>query len=331
MIYSILLLNFLFIVSLFGRSEKAVICGVCRNIEKSGAVYTSIKNIEKLGRRFDDYKVIIYENNSNDRTKNVLKRWSERNPKVIFLSEDLPEEELSQLSRIAAIARARNLVLDKARSAKFKNYRYLVMADLDFTTPWPIDEILSSTKLQRKWDCISSNGIMNAENKYYWDRYAFIDANFPFGYELLGMKFWDRMDSSWFQVKNWKKVYSAFGGLAIYHRNVIIQFNYYSTVTKEVEDYYHKIISSLPHDHEDLLHYRKINQINQNTSLYPLIFSDIECCEHLTLHAAMAMSGYDNFYINPNLKMDYDLENIKIAEHCNLEMINKVEKHRHPD
>ncbi|MFV0339465.1 MAG: hypothetical protein ACK5MA_02380 [Parachlamydiaceae bacterium] len=41
--------------------EKILICGVCKDVEL--AVGPSIRNIEKLGKRFQDYTVIIYENN----------------------------------------------------------------------------------------------------------------------------------------------------------------------------------------------------------------------------------------------------------------------------
>lgn len=322
------LIFFLLCLSVFAfcqASNKVLICGVCKNIA-NGSVYVTMQNIEELGNCFDDYQVIIYENNSEDNTRDILAGWAERNPHVIFLSENLPASQLKQLSRVAAIARARNIVLSVAREARFNDYEHIIMADLDFIKPWPIDEIVATTNLKGDWDCISANGIMNDSNRYYWDRYAFSDALFPFGPELIGKVFWTRLDTTWFQVKDWRSVYSAFGGLAIYKRASMINFNYSATITEDLEKYYHQILLSLPKGHFDLQRYLKINGLDANSlpdfirfqgkgaSGKLLATRDIECCEHLTLHAAMALQGYGNFFINPNMIMNYDRPMLNFTE-----------------
>src|SRR2546422_11402748 len=62
--------------------EKVLICGVCRDIAEDGLL-TSIEIVEKMGSLFDDYRVIIYENNSSDDTPYILNQWAERNTKVV--------------------------------------------------------------------------------------------------------------------------------------------------------------------------------------------------------------------------------------------------------
>lgn len=292
--------------------EKILICGVCKDIEF--AVGPSIRNIEKLGKRFQDYTVIIYENNSNDMTPYLLADWARRNSHVLFVSEYLKLNELPN-NREEKIARARNIVLDLAKDAKFDEYTYLVMVDLDFTHSWPIDEIVETTQMQGDWHCISANGEKNGS---YWDRYAFRDSQYPFGPELLGHDWWNQLFRSWFDLRGDKpkRVYSAFGGLAIYKRSAIIPFSYSGTVTEDLQNYYGLIQAALPANCPQLQEYLKINHLT-NSDQQPMVFQssppsnrpegfkELICCEHVTLHASMALHGFGNFFINPKLVMKY--------------------------
>ncbi|MFV0340873.1 MAG: hypothetical protein ACK5MA_09685 [Parachlamydiaceae bacterium] len=142
-------------------------------------------------------------------TPYLLADWARRNTHVLFVSEYLKLNELPK-SREEKIARARNIVLDLAKDAKFDEYTYLVMVDLDFTHSWPIDEIVETTQMQGDWHCISANGKKNGS---YWDRYAFRDSQYPFGPEFLGPDWWNQLFGSWFNLRGDKpkRVYSAFG------------------------------------------------------------------------------------------------------------------------
>lgn len=308
---------FILFSSTLWAESHLLISGVCRNIE--AAIPNTISNIEQLGERFDSYEVIIYENNSQDRTAELLSEWALRNPSVCFVSETL-EESFLPASREERIARARNIVLEIAKDDKYKNCKHVVMADLDFLTPWPIDEIVASTKITTEWDCISANGVFK-NGKLYWDRYAFRDINYPFGPEIIGNQFWHRLFGSWFGIKSekLKPVFSAFGGLAIYKRETLIQHRYSGTVTKELQDYYGLIASQLPLTNSDLNKYLSINRLRYKSGLFDkpiwfqsappsdkyVVYKSLVCCEHVTLHASMALNGHGKFYINPKLIMDY--------------------------
>jgi hypothetical protein len=206
-------------------TRKALICGVCKNV--GFAVDNTIRNIEKLGKKFDDYAVIIYENNSSDNTVDLFSKWAKENPHVVFISEILSEPP--HVSREEKIARARNIVLELARDSKYNDFEHLIMVDLDFITPWPIREIVETTKMPGQWDCITANGLFS-NGSLYWDRYAFRNESFPLGPEVIGQFFWDRLfaHNNWFQItqKDLLPVYSAFGGLGIYKRESIINFSY---------------------------------------------------------------------------------------------------------
>ena len=73
------LLFLIFILPLFAGkagpliNEKVLICGVCRDV--ANQLPSTIKIIEGLGAKFRSYRVIVYENNSTDATKDILKNW----------------------------------------------------------------------------------------------------------------------------------------------------------------------------------------------------------------------------------------------------------------
>lgn len=297
------------------QKSKVLICGVCRNIE--GSVYNTMKQMQMLGDQFLDYKIIIYENNSADNTAQLFKEFSLVNKKFTFLSENVSEALLLSLSRTEKIARARNIVLSEVRKMNYKDFEYLIMADLDFQTPWPINEILNTIKSPIKWDCVSANGIREFSN--YWDRYAYRNETYPLGPELLGDRFWADLHSTWFSIENekWLPVYSAFGGLAIYKTESIIKSSYSGKVDNNLKRYYKKIVNLLPKTNPQIQQYiQMIGYSPDSGSEIPIYFQQntlenslqtnvIKCCEHVPLHASMALQGYGKFFINPKLIMRY--------------------------
>lgn len=297
--------------------EKVLICGVCRNIHS--AAKNTIKNIEKLGQQFEDYAVIIYENNSDDNTVEIMQEWASRNSKVLFKSEYLAKQDLP-VARTEKIARARNIVLELASDAKYSGYKYLIMADLDFRREWPHDEIINSMRLPIEWDCISANGVDKHQN-LYWDRYALRFEKDPFGPELFGEGWWLYKCPIFFDPTEEYLVanYSAFGGMAIYKTATLLKFRYSGTVTKDLEDYYKKITAELPQDHRDVQKYLKKMRVQKVEDLadlplsfehnapleHPDDYEPVTCCEHVPLHATMALSGHGKFYINSKMIMQY--------------------------
>ena len=55
-------------------NSKVIICGVVKNCV--GKISPNIKLAIQTGELFDSYKILIYENNSNDGTKEVLYQYS---------------------------------------------------------------------------------------------------------------------------------------------------------------------------------------------------------------------------------------------------------------
>ncbi len=293
--------------------QKVLICGVCRNVES--ALQNTIDNITELGNKFADYAVIIYENNSTDNTAAILSKWSKENSHVICISEQLPKKDLPE-SRPERIAKARNIVLKRAKDPKYAGFDYLIMADLDFKTPWPIKEIVKTVNTEGSWDCVSSNGI---KEERYWDRYAFRSTDFPFGPEIMGDEWWKELSETWFKIPTdkWLQVYSAFGGLAIFKTASIINCSYSGTITNNLKKFYKKIFPTLSKQNPQLKKYLALIGSNGEKKI-PIVFSHnsaresrsnypfITCCEHVPLFATMFLQGFDKVYVNPQMCMYYN-------------------------
>ena len=61
-------------------STTAVISGLARDV--AGILPLTMARIEQIGAMFDDYRAVIYENDSRDETARLLTDWAKRNPKV---------------------------------------------------------------------------------------------------------------------------------------------------------------------------------------------------------------------------------------------------------
>jgi len=309
-------------------SEKILICGVCKNIEKYLPV--TIASIEEIGNLFLEYRVLIYENNSTDATPELLKKWQKKNPFVWVKCENFTQQELIKMAkshtwdmkpyRTEAIAYARNVLIDKINNPEFDEYNYVIMADLDFPDRWNIKGIVDSFKRKEKWDALFANGI-DSKGRLF-DRYAHRDDKCTLGPELLGEIWWHSLYKYELIIKPTDPlypVYSSFGGIGIYKKEAIKNCRYSGTVTSELQklqkliiekgkqEKHEQILQFLYMDYKDLTivpvsddNYRLNYIINSGGKHFPV------CCEHLTFHAMMILNGYDKLFINPCLIMNYE-------------------------
>jgi hypothetical protein len=298
--------------------KKIMICGVCKNVASS--LKNTIENIELLGSCFADYAVVIYENNSTDETNVILKEFAKENKRVVFISDVIPQENLMP-SRTERIAKSRNFVLSLIQQQEYEGFEFVVMLDLDFSTPWPIDEICKTIQTEGDWDAVFANGL-HADGSYY-DRYAYRGGDYPLGPELIGMPWWDQVNLGERIYLNayhsWVPCYSAFGGLGIYRRKSLLNVSYSGLVTEDLRGYYTEIVKNLSLNENHLKLYFQLNGEREifnlkNPSLKfvrntiwesPWDYTEITCCEHVPLHASMALKGHGKFYINPRMIMQY--------------------------
>jgi len=324
--------------------QKVVICGVCKDV--AVRVPHSMKIMEKIGDLFADYRIVVYENNSSDNTPQILKQWMQENKKVFAMSEVLSGLDLKKavVNRLKdqrlfpseAIARARNIVLDKVMSETYRDFLYVIWMDMDFKIEPVYEGFKEVFASQKTWDAVFSFGI--CPDNIYWDWYAFRDHQIPIGSELLGNDWWYLPKRLKLDVhSDWYPVYSAFGGCGIYKKSALQGCRYSGIITEDLGKLYQMLMDSKESEHQLVKQYRQnvkkivtyvcvdvpnsetpdIEDSNVGIRLTSLRETDLvwrmssfvykypSVCEHVSLHASMIMRGHDKLFINPRLIFYY--------------------------
>lgn len=260
------------------KKSSIIICSIVRNAEKG--LKKNIPIIKALCQQFKDYRIIVYENNSIDKTKELLISWHRSCPEKIHINiDDIDDSEtipsvrsvksnpFFSRKRIAKMAVLRNKYMEYIDSNNW-TADYLMVVDLDVAR-LDLKGILSSFTTKYKWDAVTAFGYSTSPKfiRRYHDTYALTlwEDNTPqtehkiskLSYKLGKLKTTD----------NWIRVYSAFGGLAIYNYNAIKG-----------------------------LRYQVINNNDKRVEVK---------CEHYSIYKQMTARGFSNFYINPSMRIKY--------------------------
>lgn len=303
-------------------NENVLICGVIKNAEK----YIS-KNINlaiETGKLFLNYQIIVYENNSTDETKNILKKY-ENNENIHIICENLDNDTIKQHSRIWAyteitgsdhpcrieqISNARNKVIEYINKQKFELYSYVIWIDMD-SEGWELDGIVDSFNKKNEWDVVYANGINKYNNKYY-DMYALRTSDYMFGPELVGEYFWKNLKTFMLVPNNdLVSVYSAFGGIGIYKKNIFNKYKFDCIVNKDIQQFYIELLTKKKKNVSPEI----MNIISNSDGKFPGGFYDKKnnifwknnsgynqpvVCEHVCLNLKLKNVGY-KIYINPKM------------------------------
>lgn len=210
--------------------SSVVLIGTARDIE--GFLPTTFKNIQMICDCFKKSNIIIYENDSKDKTLELLQNWSLTKKNVNIISEkNVPGLRTHRLSH------GRNIIMDKALALKSD---YIVVMDLDnVNDKLTKDAFLSSFKFPNlDWAVMTAN-----QYKKFYDVWALrtYDDWMPFDYVECIIEKNDLNYCHRNRVKHIDKnkelisVKSAFSGLGIYKTKYIEKCKYYGgSGTKEI-------------------------------------------------------------------------------------------------
>lgn len=115
------------------KDKKIAVVGLCRNIE------TIIdKNIQKIVNLLKDncneYKIILFENDSIDNTKLKIENWIKTNNNIILISKNLNRPQYGSVkdnNRTTYLAEYRNL-LKEYLYKNYHDYDLVIVIDTDF-------------------------------------------------------------------------------------------------------------------------------------------------------------------------------------------------------
>jgi hypothetical protein len=201
------------------RKSSAVICGLARDVFKR-LNFCGLSRLEYLSGLFKETAFVIYENDSEDGTDNLLEKWGEAGDNRHVFSEKLDEKRIGGRSkeRVTAMAIYRNKCVDFLKN-NYSNFDYYIPVDLDLVGGISYDGIAHTIgNVNVEWDFMGSNGKNSMRgNVRYWDTFPHreIDCDdFSIGRNkmfALGRHF-----SSLKRGEGLVPVNSCFGGMAIY-------------------------------------------------------------------------------------------------------------------
>eukprot|EP00899_Mesostigma_viride_P022818 jgi/Mesvir1/3720/Mv14998-RA.1 len=131
---------------------------------------TLIPQLIQLGEAFEDYHIVVYENNSPPDSREAFKQELAKTRHSTFLYQD---NVVRLGSRTDVIARARNMLIQYIYSHFNESYDFVIVADLDGACPQSFNIPAFKRLLSRsdEWDVVSFNNVP------YWDLWAFRDKD----------------------------------------------------------------------------------------------------------------------------------------------------------
>lgn len=109
------------------QQYRIIIVGTVRDCGKE--LRNSLPDIIRLAREFEQYKIILYENDSKDDTINVVNKFTKKDPNIILINEEnIPGK------RTERIAHGRNILVNEVRK-KYNDHNFMIMMDLDYNPP----------------------------------------------------------------------------------------------------------------------------------------------------------------------------------------------------
>jgi hypothetical protein len=252
---------------------KCCICGTVRNCETY--LDKIFSNMEIIGSKFQDYRIILYYDNSNDNTLDKIKKYQLKNPKLILYEN---KNELLPY-RTHRIALGRNTCLDIIRN-KFSDYKYFIMMDCDDRCAKNMNINLLPYYLQQNtWDSLSFNHPDGYYDSWALSKIPYVLSCHHFKDNAVGIRFITNIIKNTPKNKLIKCI-SAFNGFAIYKTNKFIDCKYDG----------HFRLDYIPQNliKKNILYSGKIN-LSQNK----------EDCEHRFFHFSAFLKNGARIRISP--------------------------------
>lgn len=200
--------------------DKCVICGTVRNC--GPWIERALENMHTIGKAFAEYKIVLFYDESKDRTLAKLQAAQQRHPDIITLL--INKDHMHEL-RTFRIAKGRNACMSVIRK-EFANYSYFVVMDCDDRAAYAINTPLLHRCLARPdWDSISFRHPV-----HYYDSWAL--SMRPFVYNCYGFRDHSKgvryMKQAMARTPRSKliRVISAFNGIAIYRTPKFLNCTY---------------------------------------------------------------------------------------------------------
>jgi glycosyltransferase involved in cell wall biosynthesis len=210
--------------------NNVVIIGTAKNVENYLPIV--IQKMEMLGSLFFNYKIIIYENDSEDQTLNILINWEKRNKNVKIISE----KNINSPHRTHNLMYARNILLKEALQL---NSKYLICMDMDYVNYGLTKEsFLSCFDIDLDWAVLGAN-----QSQVYYDLWALRTYDDWMDYDCWWCVHIENKTVDECILKQFRnipvdhkpiKVLSCFGGLCLYKTKFLHNCEYNGKINNEI-------------------------------------------------------------------------------------------------
>jgi hypothetical protein len=205
--------------------SRAVLCGLARNVGQ--ILPLTMARLERLGAMFGDYRIFLYENDSEDDTPRQLAAWAAADRRVVIRSETrgLPRHpSIRSLSRAADMADYRNRCQEEI-ARRWSDFDYAIVIDTDLAEGFSYEGIAHSFGSQ-PWDFVGANGIVHARHRLalralHYDVWAYRAEG---DWEPLGGRTGNAL--LWTRGEPLVPVYSCFGGVGLYRMEAWLSARY---------------------------------------------------------------------------------------------------------
>ncbi len=137
------------------RARRVVFCGLCHDVRVF--LPRTAGRIERLGKMFEDYRVVLLENDSVDATNEFLADWQSQNARIDLLGEyhvaGNPERH-SGWARAEWMAEYRNQCRRRVLE-QYPDFDFVVVVDMNLSGGWSYDGI-ANTFGELNWDMVGS-------------------------------------------------------------------------------------------------------------------------------------------------------------------------------
>jgi hypothetical protein len=263
------------------------ICGPVKNCEPY--ILKVLQNMEKIGSIFDDYKILIYYDKSNDNTLNILKQYQKTNPKMILYINKNPVS----IFRTHNLAIARNFCLNHIKLNK-EQYPFFIMMDCDDVNCKKINiDILKKYLYRNDWDGLSFNTVPK-----YYDIWALSIYPFCFSYNHFenNVKYYNiiqnYIDELLLKAASQNKLLeciSSFNGFSIYRTNKFLNTYYDGRIRLD-------LIPDV-----NLSAHKTVTKSKLVYKRYVTVDGRYEDCEHRAFHIQAKQNSSARIMISPEI------------------------------
>lgn len=139
--------------------NRVAIAAVCRNV--AGILPVTIRRLASLMSLFAASRVFVYENDSSDATKLMLRRWAARDRRIDVTTETIghpvnPKRRCPARAERMARYRAR---CHESIVSRADDFDFVIVVDMDLIGGWSEEGVANSLG-HDGWDFVGANGLI---------------------------------------------------------------------------------------------------------------------------------------------------------------------------